>query len=240
MPGENVRVQGKVVKSHLTSFVSAEELRQVQAAEELAGLPVHQKPYAFVTLKDWELVAGHLEKNLPGAIVSFEAAEGVLPWLAKEEGGKLKQIFGQEVPAGKVVTLTLSQVEKNGVWQLQLDGVIMAAQKPNDAKAEEVKGVKGAKKAKEVKEKTESFAGKMVDAQVKLGGQILPLHDYQLYSMNFIMDHPYCGIFLDIGLGKTLTTLAALAKLREEGMKGHILVIAPKTVAKSTWQDEID
>ena len=80
----------------------------------------------------------------------------------------------------------------------------------------------------------------MVDAQVKLGGQTLPLHDYQLYSMNFIMDHPYCGIFLDIGLGKTLTTLAALTKLREEGMKGHILVIAPKTVAKSTWQDEID
>ena len=100
MPGENVRVQGKVVKSHLTSFVSAEELRQVQAAEKLAGLPVHQKPYAFVTLKDWELVAGHLEKNLPGAIVSFEAAEGVLPWLAKEEGGNLKQIFGQEVPVG--------------------------------------------------------------------------------------------------------------------------------------------
>ncbi|MCT3508247.1 DEAD/DEAH box helicase [Lactobacillus delbrueckii] len=246
MPGENVRVQGKVVKSHLTSFVSAEELRQVQAAEELAGLPVHQKPYAFVTLKDWELVAGHLEKNLPGAIVSFEAAEGVLPWLAKEEGGRLKQIFGQEVPAGKVVTLTLSQAGRKGNWQLQLDGVIMAAQKPNDAKANkaaEVKGVKEAKKAKktkEVKEKTESFAGKMVDAQVKLGGQTLPLHDYQLYSMNFIMDHPYCGIFLDIGLGKTLTTLAALAKLREEGMKGHILVIAPKTVAKSTWQDEID
>lgn len=246
MPGENVRVQGKVVKSHLTSFVSAEELRQVQAAEELAGLPVHQKPYAFVTLKDWEAVRGHLEKNLLGAIASFEAAEGVLPWLAKEEGGKLKQIFGQEVPAGQMVTLTLSQVEKKGSWQLQLDGVIMAAKMPNEEKKgktekiEEVKEVKVAKKAKKVKEKNESFAGQMVDAQVKLGGQVLPLHDYQLYSMNFIMDHPYCGIFLDIGLGKTLTTLAALAKLREEGMKGHILVIAPKTVAKSTWQDEID
>ena len=153
MPGENVRVQGKVVKSHLTSFVSAEELRQVQAAEELAGLPVHQKPYAFVTLKDWELVAGHLEKNLPGAIASFEAAEGVLPWLAKEEGGKLKQIFGQEVPAGQVVTLTLSQVEKKGSWQLQLDGVIMAAKMPNEektGKTEEVKEVKVAKKSKKV------------------------------------------------------------------------------------------
>lgn len=87
MPGENVRVQGKVVKSHLTSFVSAEELRQVQAAEELAGLPIHQKPYAFVTLKDWQPVSGHFEASVPGAIASFEAAEGVLPWLAKEEGG---------------------------------------------------------------------------------------------------------------------------------------------------------
>ncbi|WP_201331572.1 SNF2-related protein, partial [Lactobacillus nasalidis] len=218
MAGENIRIQGRVVKSHLTSFVTAEELRQVQAAEDLAGLPRHQKPYAFVTLEDWRLLTGHLETDLAeGNVASFQAAEGVLPWLAKEEKGRLKQVFGQEIEPGQLVTLSLSQVKKAAGWQLQLDGAVIGEKTPEGKK----------------------FTGRLVDAKVELGGQVLPLHDYQLYSMNFIIDHPFCGIFLDIGLGKTLTTLAAFAKLREQGLKGHILVIAPKTVARSTWQEEI-
>lgn len=31
---------------------------------------------------------------------------------------------------------------------------------------------------------------------------IPPLHDYQLVAKNFILTHPYCGLFLDMGLGK--------------------------------------
>lgn len=36
------------------------------------------------------------------------------------------------------------------------------------------------------------------------------LHPYQKYAVQWIIDHPYCGLLLDMGLGKTLTTLTAL------------------------------
>ena len=65
----------------------------------------------------------------------------------------------------------------------------------------------------------------------------LPLHDYQRYIRQFIEDTPFCGLFLDMGLGKTLITLAALYDLNPTG---HVLIAAPKTIARSTWQDEID
>lgn len=64
-----------------------------------------------------------------------------------------------------------------------------------------------------------------------------PMHDYQKYAMNFIMTHPYCGLFLEMGMGKTYTTLMALYNLNPNG---HVLIIAPKNIARSTWIDEID
>ena len=64
-----------------------------------------------------------------------------------------------------------------------------------------------------------------------------PMHDYQKYAMNFIMTHPYCGLFLEMGMGKTYTTLMALYNLNPNG---HVLVIAPKNIARSTWIDEIE
>lgn len=65
----------------------------------------------------------------------------------------------------------------------------------------------------------------------------LQLHPYQIQARNFIMQHPYCGLFLDMGLGKTLITLSALYELNPSG---HVLVVAPKNVARSTWFDEIE
>jgi len=48
------------------------------------------------------------------------------------------------------------------------------------------------------------------------------------------------GLFLDLGLGKTLTTLTALVELAQENkLFGHVLIIAPKRVAMYTWPDEI-
>lgn len=64
-----------------------------------------------------------------------------------------------------------------------------------------------------------------------------PMHDYQKYAMNFIMTHPYCGLFLEMGMGKTYTTLMALYNLNPNG---HVLIIAPKNIARSTWIDEIE
>lgn len=66
------------------------------------------------------------------------------------------------------------------------------------------------------------------------------LHDYQIIAKNFILSHPKCGLFLDVGFGKTLITLAALKELGEHGcIQGHILIIAPKAVAINTWSDEM-
>lgn len=65
----------------------------------------------------------------------------------------------------------------------------------------------------------------------------IPFHDYQLVTKNFIMTHPYCGLFLEMGMGKTLITLSALYDLNPNG---NVLVIAPKNIARSTWIDEIN
>lgn len=64
-----------------------------------------------------------------------------------------------------------------------------------------------------------------------------PLHSYQEHIKNFIISHPKCGVFADMGTGKTLTTLCALQEIRPQG---HILVVAPKNIARSTWIDEIN
>lgn len=62
------------------------------------------------------------------------------------------------------------------------------------------------------------------------------LHDYQIYAKNFILQHPFCGLFFRMGLGKTSIVLEALYELNPTG---HVLVVAPKTIARCTWEDEI-
>ena len=64
-------------------------------------------------------------------------------------------------------------------------------------------------------------------------------HKYQLDCIQFIKDHPFCGLFLDMGLGKTVITLTALKELKyQEWQIGRVLVIAPKKVAEATWRKE--
>ena len=38
----------------------------------------------------------------------------------------------------------------------------------------------------------------------------MELHDYQKYAVRFIEEHPIAALFLDMGLGKTITTLTAI------------------------------
>ena len=38
-------------------------------------------------------------------------------------------------------------------------------------------------------------------------------YEYQSYASRFILEHPYCGLILDMGLGKTVITLTALFAL---------------------------
>lgn len=39
------------------------------------------------------------------------------------------------------------------------------------------------------------------------------LHEYQKYCEDFIITHPVAALFLDLGLGKTVTTLTAVNEL---------------------------
>ncbi|NSR66657.1 DEAD/DEAH box helicase [Enterococcus faecalis] len=67
------------------------------------------------------------------------------------------------------------------------------------------------------------------------------LHPYQEYSKNFILDHPYCALMLDMGLGKTLSSLTAIDELLHTfEIIENVLVIAPLSVAEKTWTDEIE
>lgn len=63
---------------------------------------------------------------------------------------------------------------------------------------------------------------------------------YQQYAINHILDNPASGLFLDMGLGKTVTTLTAIDDLVLFGEINKVLVIAPKRVAEDTWSTEID
>lgn len=66
------------------------------------------------------------------------------------------------------------------------------------------------------------------------------LHDYQQVATDYILEKRNCGLFLDMGLGKTLSTLTAIQELRDEYFDvGKTLVVAPPRVAKDTWPNEI-
>lgn len=66
------------------------------------------------------------------------------------------------------------------------------------------------------------------------------LHGYQITAIDHILSLPKCGLFLDMGLGKTVSTLTAINTLIfEEVEVDKVLVIAPKRVATSVWKQEI-
>ncbi len=64
-------------------------------------------------------------------------------------------------------------------------------------------------------------------------------HKYQSRAIDFVVKHPRCALFMDMGLGKTIVTLTALKTLREDYLEvNRVLVIAPKSVALNTWSGE--
>lgn len=64
-------------------------------------------------------------------------------------------------------------------------------------------------------------------------------HDYQRYCIQKILELPSVGLFLDMGLGKSVITLTAINELKFYRFQVcKVLVIAPKKVAEGTWQKE--
>lgn len=69
----------------------------------------------------------------------------------------------------------------------------------------------------------------------------LTLHNYQVVAKDFIIAHPYAAVILDMGMGKTATTLSAVNELMFDRFEvTKVLVIAPLRVANTVWSDEIE
>lgn len=66
-------------------------------------------------------------------------------------------------------------------------------------------------------------------------------HNYQSYCIQRIIDDKSVGLFLDMGLGKTVITLTAINDLKyNRFVIQRCLVIAPKKVAEATWSKEAE
>ena len=64
-------------------------------------------------------------------------------------------------------------------------------------------------------------------------------HDYQNRAIDLVVKLPKIGLFLDMGLGKTVITMTAVQELMYDRFEvSKVLVIAPKRVAEDTWTRE--
>lgn len=64
-------------------------------------------------------------------------------------------------------------------------------------------------------------------------------HEYQEFAKQNLIELPEAGLFLDMGLGKTVITLTAINELMyDRFLVSRVLVIAPKRVAEDTWTTE--
>lgn len=66
------------------------------------------------------------------------------------------------------------------------------------------------------------------------------LHDYQKKAVDFIQTKERCALLLDMGMGKSVSTLTAISDLFDGFAVNKVLVIAPLRVANSVWAQEKD
>lgn len=65
------------------------------------------------------------------------------------------------------------------------------------------------------------------------------MHEYQSkLALDFLKRNPFSGLFVDMGLGKTVTAGTLIVDLLLEGHHGKILVVGPLRVMCDTWPTE--
>jgi len=64
-------------------------------------------------------------------------------------------------------------------------------------------------------------------------------HEYQITALEFLKNHRYNCLFLDMGMGKSVITLTFLKILLEKKAIKKALIIAPLRVAQTTWPTEL-
>ena len=64
-------------------------------------------------------------------------------------------------------------------------------------------------------------------------------HTYQQHTTQHILEMPGAGVFLEMGLGKTVATLTAVNEVLYNQMESYkVLVVAPLRVAQEVWEAE--
>lgn len=67
------------------------------------------------------------------------------------------------------------------------------------------------------------------------------LHEYQKHCVDHVLETPFAGLFLDMGLGKTVTMLTSINKLIYENLEvSKVLIVAPKRIVESVWKAEAE
>ena len=67
----------------------------------------------------------------------------------------------------------------------------------------------------------------------------MKLEDYQTRMVDYIKGNKKCGVFAQMGFGKTIVTLTAISDLFWQEPVRRVLIVAPKRVALHTWPEEI-
>lgn len=65
------------------------------------------------------------------------------------------------------------------------------------------------------------------------------LYAYQRHAVEFIKQRKNSALWVDMGLGKTASTLTAFSDMQDSLDAHKMLVVAPKRVARKVWSDEI-
>ena len=65
------------------------------------------------------------------------------------------------------------------------------------------------------------------------------LRPYQHRMIEYIRDNPKCALWVDMGLGKTVSTLTAIQQMQASREIGKVLVIAPLRVCRMVWPEEV-
>lgn len=68
----------------------------------------------------------------------------------------------------------------------------------------------------------------------------MQLRPYQDLARRHILSTPRCALWAGMGMGKTTSTLHALADLMMIGDTRRTLVLGPKRVARDVWRDEVE
>ena len=65
------------------------------------------------------------------------------------------------------------------------------------------------------------------------------LYKYQRKLIRFIKEHPKCAVWVDMGLGKTVSLLTAFSDLLASFDARRMLLVAPLRVARDVWHAEV-